>query len=132
MRCETAEYVGYRMSQAREALDVARLSFDNGHLNSTVNRLYYSCFYAVSALLLCEGHQSSKHTGIRSLFDRHWVKPGRFPVEMARFYRALFSRRQQGDCEDLVYFEHEEVQTWLAEADAFITRISEEVEKLFP
>jgi len=44
--------------------------------NPCVNRLYYACFYAVSALLIQQGLSSSKHTGVRSLFNRHYVKTG--------------------------------------------------------
>ena len=130
MKPETAEYVRYRTGQSQEALGAAGLCLEKGHLHSAVNRLYYACFYSVSALLLCEDFQSSKHTGIRSLFDLHWIKPGRLPVEMARFYRDLFKYRHQGDYEDMVSFSRDEVQAWFREAEALIARISEDIAKL--
>lgn len=43
---------------------MAELALGNGYLHGTVNRLYYACFYAVSALLLTEGFSSSRHSGI--------------------------------------------------------------------
>ena len=89
MKPEIVEYIRYRIEQSTEAFEVAKLSLENGLLRSSVNRLYYACFYVVSALLLCEDHRSSKHSGVRALFDRHWIKPGRLPVEMAQFYRAF-------------------------------------------
>jgi len=49
-----------------------------------VNRLYYSCFYAVSALLVRDGLSSLKHAGVRSLFKRHYVRTGKVPMELAR------------------------------------------------
>jgi uncharacterized protein (UPF0332 family) len=109
---------------------VAKLALTAGHLRSTVNRLYYACFYMVSALLFAEGHISSKHSGIRSLFDRHWIKTGRLPVEMSSFYRDLFNHRQQGDYDDFVDFASDDVQTWYDQTNAFVTRISDEIEKL--
>jgi uncharacterized protein (UPF0332 family) len=42
----------YRMSRAKETLQDAELLADGKRWNACVNRLYYSCFYAVSALLL--------------------------------------------------------------------------------
>jgi uncharacterized protein (UPF0332 family) len=102
----------------------------NGHLHDTVNRLYYSCFYIVSALLLCEGHSSSKHGGIVALFDRQWVKTGRVPVTMGRFYRHLFDFRQRGDCVDLVKFEAADVAEWHREAKGFVTTLTAQVRKL--
>ncbi len=130
MNPEIVGYVRYRLEQSEESLEVARLSLENGHLRSAVNRVYYACFYAVSALLLCEGFRSSKHAGIRALFDRHWIKPGRLPVEMAQFYRDLLKYRHQGDYEHLVSFAHDEVEAWFEEARAFVARISQEIEQL--
>jgi uncharacterized protein (UPF0332 family) len=66
----------YRMERARETLVEADLMAQIGHWNSCVNRLYYACFYAVSALLLQHNLSAAKHAGVRSLFNRHFVRPG--------------------------------------------------------
>lgn len=42
----------YRMSRANEALEDARILAREERWNACVNRLYYACFYAVSALLV--------------------------------------------------------------------------------
>lgn len=68
------ELVKYRLDRADEALEEAVLLADNAKWNTCVNRLYYSCFYAVSALLAKDDLSSSKHTGVRSLFNLHYVK----------------------------------------------------------
>ena len=78
--------------------------------NACVNRLYYSCFYAVSALLARDGLSSSRHTGVRSLFNRHYVRPGKVPRELARLYNDLFERRQEGDYADFVRFQADQVR----------------------
>jgi uncharacterized protein len=49
MTPETRILVQYRLDRAREALAEAVLLLDSGHANTGVNRLYYACFYAVSA-----------------------------------------------------------------------------------
>ena len=128
MTPEEIDYVRYRMARAEETMQVAKLVFENGHLHDTVNRLYYACFYAVSALLFTEGLSSSRHTGIRSLFDRHWIKTGRLPVEMARFYRRLFKYRHEGDYAR-VTFNREHVQDWLEQAEAFIAETTKQIEE---
>lgn len=104
MKPEIRELVRYRVARAVETLEVARWSLQTGHLHSTVNRLYYACFYTVAALLLTENLSSSKHTGIRSLFARHWIKTGRLPREMGDLYYNLFEHRQKGDYADLATF----------------------------
>jgi uncharacterized protein (UPF0332 family) len=123
MTPETAELVRYRLARATESLAEAKLLLTNDHVRTAVNRLYYACFYAVSALLLTEGHSSPKHSGIRALFDQHWIASGRLPKDMGRLYRRLFDSRQQGDYADLVTFDPAEVRLWLEDAGAFVERI---------
>jgi hypothetical protein len=125
---ETAELVRYRLTRAHESLAEARLLLANDHVRTAVNRVYYACFYAVSALLLAEGHSSPKHSGIRALFDQHWIVPGRLPKSMGRFYRQLFDSRQKGDYADLVTFDRTEVGAWLHEAEKFVEQVTRSLE----
>ncbi len=120
MTSEAEDYIRYRLSRADESLEEARLLLQNGHLNGAVNRLYYGCFYSVSALLYTEERFSAKHSGVRALFDQHWVNTGRVPAEMGRVYRRLFERRQKSDYADLVSFEKPQVVEWLREAEQFV------------
>ncbi len=109
MKPETIAYIRYRMAGAEETLQAAKLLFEGGHLPDAVSRLYYACFYMVSALLWTEKLSSSKHTGIRSLFARHWIKTGRLPAELGRFYHHLFEFRHQADY-GRVTFKREDVE----------------------
>ena len=49
---ERKEYVNYRIESAHKTFDAAKILAENGFWNSAVNRLYYSLFYAVNALLV--------------------------------------------------------------------------------
>ncbi len=130
MKPEVAELVRYRLARARESLAEAELLLGNDHVRTAVNRLYYACFYAVSALLLTEGHSSPKHSGVRALFDQHWIVPGRLPRDIGRFYRQLFDARQKGDYVDLVTFDRAEASIWIAEAGNFVEQVARLVESL--
>ena len=46
------------------------------------NRLYYSIFHAVSALLIKDGHKVSTHKGTLVMFGQHYVKTGIFPADL--------------------------------------------------
>lgn len=129
MKPETVQYVRYRAARARETLDSAKLLLDDGRLHDTVNRLYYACFYAVSALLLTDDLSSSKHAGIQALFNRNWINTGRLPGRVGHFYHLLFDRRQKGDYRDLVTFNPNEVHAWFDEAGEFVARITEQIEE---
>lgn len=100
MKAYDGDVVQYRRDRAFEALDEAQLMAETKHWNTCVNRLYYACFYIVSRLLEQNGHSSSKHTGIRSLFNRHFVKNGAISRRLAAVYNDLFERRQESDYGD--------------------------------
>jgi len=123
------ELVSYRLQRAHETLADAHILADAGRWNPCVNRLYYACFYAVSALLIQEGLSSAKHTGLRSLFNRHFVKTNKVPKDKARIFNDLFERRQEGDYVDFVSFEESQVLPWLPEAEAFVQNLADLIEK---
>jgi uncharacterized protein (UPF0332 family) len=52
MTSETRTLIAYRLQRAREALDEAALLLERNYINTFVNRVYYACFYSVTALLL--------------------------------------------------------------------------------
>ena len=120
----TKEVVLYRLQRAKETLEDARILANTDRWNACVNRLYYACFYAVSALLVHHGLSSSKHSGVRSLFNRNYVKTGKVPKELAQIYNDLFERRQESDYVDFVRFEESQVRLWISHAERFVEQIS--------
>ncbi len=114
----------YRIGRASESLEDARILAGRQRWNACVNRLYYACFYAVSALLVRDGMSSSKHAGVRSLFNRQFVKTGTVPKELARIYNDLFERRQEGDYIDFVNFQESQVIPWISKAEELVGFIS--------
>jgi uncharacterized protein (UPF0332 family) len=78
----------------------------------------------VSALLLFHGLTSSKHSGVRSLFNQHFVKTDKVPKALAQVYNDLFARRNEGDYVDFVRFSAAQVEPWMKGAEAFVRAIS--------
>lgn len=117
--------IHYRIARARETLVEADLMAQTGHWNACVNRLYYACFYAVTALLLQHGLSASRHSGVRSLLNRHFVRTGAIATELGLLYGDLFEGRQQGDYHDLVRFEEQQVRPWISQAQHFVARIED-------
>ncbi|HBQ28508.1 MAG TPA: DNA-binding protein [Desulfotomaculum sp.] len=120
MKEETFLLVDYRFERAKESLEEAKILLEKGHANTFINRLYYACFYAVSALLLAKGLSSAKHSGIRSLFHRNFIKPGIIDIELGQLYDRLYDSRQKADYADLVRFDLNEVSFWLEETEKFV------------
>ncbi|HIJ66512.1 MAG TPA: HEPN domain-containing protein [Candidatus Hydrogenedentes bacterium] len=119
----------FRLAQAEEALEDARILLGRARLQGAVNRLYYACFYAVTALLFSERHAAARHKSLLLLFDRHWVGTARVPREMGRFFHRIFERRQRGDYGEKAAFQRGDVAAWLAETETFVARISNEIDR---
>ena len=119
------DLIAYRLSRADETLKDARVLAKSGRWDACVNRLYYACFYAVTALLMLDGLSSSKHSGIRSLFNKHFVKSEKVPKKLAAIYNDLFERRQEVDYIDFINFSEEQVMPWISKAEEFINFISD-------
>jgi hypothetical protein len=93
MKKEIRTLVLYRLNRADESLEEALILLERDHINTFVNRLYYACFYAVTALLLSKVLSSSKHSGVRALFHQNFVKNGLINKEMGKYYDKLFDTR---------------------------------------
>lgn len=117
------ELVRYWVEKADESLDSASDEMHAGRLSFSVNRIYYACFYAVSAALLQEGHQFKKHSGVRAAFHQHLVKKGLISHEHGKLYDELFEARQRGDYIELVRFEKELVEKWLQSSKGFVKAV---------
>jgi len=99
------DYINYRINNSKEALSSAKLLADNQHWNATINRLYYSCFYIVSALLYKNNINAKKHSGLKHQFTLHFIKTGIIDKNVARVYLRLCDWRQKSDYDDFDDFD---------------------------
>lgn len=123
MKKELVDLIKYRLKKSKETLQDAKVLFEKASLTSTVNRIYYAMFYAVSGLLLSKNLSSSKHSGIRSLFNKEFVNKGLVDKKLGKFYSKIFEERQEGDYKDFIKFDNNIVRSWLEDADDFIKKI---------
>ena len=115
--------IGLWLKKADEALASAELELNAGHINFTVNRLYYACFYAVTAILLRDGKQFARHSAVKSEFVRTYIKSGQIDEKWNKFYQKLFDDRQEGDYIPTATFETSDVKARLQQARDFIDSI---------
>ncbi len=124
---ERIEYVRYRMESAYNTLNAAKVLAENGYWNSTVNRLYYSVFYAVNALLVLHEIKTKSHSATKSQFSVHFVKTGKFEKRFGRLFSELFDWRQKGDYENIFDYDSDSVQPLFAPVEEMIKRIEKEI-----
>jgi len=120
----SGELIKYRYLRALETCEEAIILARENHWNTTANRLYYTCFYAVSALLLKKGFSISTHNGVKTEFHKSFVKSGIIPKQLGRTYSRLFNLRQEGDYMDFKRLEKEDIDPFFQEAKEFIAFIT--------
>ena len=122
--------IGYRLQRARETLGDAHLLSDRkGSLWSVINRAYYGMFYAVLALLTSVDKGASKHSGVLTLFDEHFIKPGQLPREMSKAIHKAFELRQICDYRELATLNEEQATEVLTLADEFVDKVGQFLER---
>ncbi|MCA1760663.1 MAG: HEPN domain-containing protein [Bacteroidales bacterium] len=118
-----AELIKYRISRAWEAYEEAIILSKENHWNTVANRLYYSCFYIASALLLQQGKRFESHKGVKSEFHRSFVKEGIVNKESGKTFNRLFNLRHEGDYADFKRLTEEDISPFLNETKKFITEV---------
>lgn len=120
MNNKYTKLIKYRLEKADITLKAAISLYNDGYLESATNRIYYALFYSVTALVQTKSFSSSKHAGIKSFFNREFVKTGIVDKNLGWLYSDLFKKRQRGDYEDFVTFEKEEVKDMLQRAEQLL------------
>lgn len=113
------DYIQYRIDRSAELFDDARLLSDNRRWRSCVNRLYYSTFNLVDALLTLDNVSTKTHDGLKTMFLQLYIKSGKIETDYGKLYSKLIDWRQESDYSVYVDFE-----------DADVIPLIDQVEKL--
>lgn len=117
------DIVAYRLRKANQLLHDVDVLIENELWNSTINRMYYACFHAVSALLIKNGIQVKTHMGVRQAFGLHFVKTGLISLEFGRVFSRIYDKRQSSDYDDFIEFTKEEVEKLYPQIKAFVMAV---------
>lgn len=123
MTKEQNDYINYRLQRASGTLNDARLLAEHERWNSSINRLYYACFYAVSALLYFHSIEAKTHKGVRIKFMSEFIKTGLFDKEYGKLFSDLYDWRQEGDYSDFVSFDKDLTMPLIKKSEGFIALI---------
>ena len=130
MKCKRKELVRYRLSNGEEKLRSAKILLENGQFKDSASRSYYAMFSAVRALLAVKNLNSTKHSGIISLFNQHFVKTGLVDRVCGRILMNAREIREKGDYGDFYLLSKKEAEAQLKNAKTFVEEIRRVLEKL--
>ena len=117
------EYIAYRLNKAEEVFEAAKILYDAAQWNSCINRLYYSCFYAASALLMRRDIGAKSHSGVIAKFSETAVVSGEMTSDEYRVYSKLLNWRTKGDYSDLFDFCKDDVDDVMQPTRIFIDKV---------
>jgi len=119
------EIVRYRIENAHRTMDEVSSHMANGFYNTAVNRMYYACYYAASAMLVAEHITTKSHDGVKQMFSLHFVKTGKVPVDLGKSYSRLFDKRTKGDYNDLFDNDQTVCEELYPEAKNFVESLTQ-------
>ena len=96
---------------------------ENEIFTISMNRVYYSMFYAVQALLALYKVSFTKHGQVKGYFNRELIKTGIFSVDMGKLYNKVFEYRQKFDYVDFAVPDRNMVSEYIEKAREFHSKI---------
>jgi uncharacterized protein (UPF0332 family) len=114
------EIVIYWLEKAQQDLASAKENLSAGRLQNSVRDAYFACFHSFSAELIKAGKTFRKHSEVRAILHRDYVKGKKLSVEWGKHYDWLFDNRQKADYRPLVDFDVEQVREIIEKSEGFL------------
>jgi uncharacterized protein (UPF0332 family) len=117
--------IKYRIEQAHEAIEAAKILIDSNKLKSAVNRIYYGMFYILSAMALKHRFNTSKHQGIIAWFNKEFIKNKKIDRKYGAILNDAFDNRSESDYGVLIELDKGDVLKSFEDMKEFISTIEE-------
>ena len=117
----------YRIDQAKETINVAKLCFENGHYKDAINRAYYAAFYAVIAVLALDNIDFKRHKDVVATFNRDYIASGMYEKEIGRLLSRLQKKRENSDYDDFYIASKEEAEDQIKFAEQIVMSITNKI-----
>lgn len=91
------QMVANRIHLAEKTTAQVEFCLANNQPEIAFNRIYYGMFYAMQALALTLGFETSKHQQLIGWFNKNFVHAGIFPKEFTAYVKKAFDARMDAD-----------------------------------
>lgn len=115
----------YRLQQADESLRASKNCFDNGFYKDSINRSYYSAFYAIKAVLAIGKIDFKRHKDVIAYFNKNYVHTEIFPKSMGRRIADASKIREDSDYDDEFVVKVEDTFAQIQTAEDLIKLVEE-------
>ncbi|MFD2573689.1 HEPN domain-containing protein [Spirosoma soli] len=112
--------IAFRQQKSDRVWAEAMSMIRDEHWEGAANRMYYSAFHAVSALLLSEDIPVKSHSGAKAMLELHIIKSGRIEMKWSKLYTKLYENRTDSDYEDFAVFNADDILPLVPQTEEFI------------
>ncbi len=119
----------YRLQQSKESLKAAKSCLESGFYRDSINRSYYSAFYAIKAVLAFGTVDFKRHKDVVAYFNKEYVATNIFSREVGRRLGTLKQLREKSDYDDFYVASKEKAEEQLETAEMILQSVTKYSEK---
>lgn len=109
----------YRLDNAAEKLESAKILLDAGKYKDSIGRSYYAIFSSVRAVLANDKVDFSKHAGVIAYFQKEYIKTGTFDKKYSKYLQSAFQIRNSCDYDDFFIVSKQDAEEQYQRAEEF-------------
>ncbi len=121
------DLINYRLKRSEETAVETELALNHNKFNLAENRIYYSIFYIIQALAILYDFSTSKHTTLKGWFNKEFIHTGKLEDKLYKIYNRAFDKKQEGDYDDFVTFEKEEIIEDIKNMKIFLVEVKKSI-----
>jgi uncharacterized protein (UPF0332 family) len=114
------DIIKIKIGRAVKTLLEADKMIEFNFYRAALNRLYYACFYAATALTYKKDILTKTHSGVKQMLGLHYVSPDIITKRLGTFYANIFMSRLGSDYDDLAEPDPEMVKEYAILAKEFV------------
>ena len=119
------ELINIRTKKANATIKGVKLLIESDYISFAMNRIYYSAFYIVSALVLLDGKSFTKHYQLIGYFNKAYLKTDIIERKLGSILNSAFERRNLIDYDDYFSITKSEVNKYYSQMRKFIKIIEQ-------
>lgn len=123
------EMCKYSIEKANDELDTSELLLKNKKFSKSLNSSYYAIFHATRGLLIADGLQRSKHSGLIAEFIKRYIAEGKIDKKYSKIIKTAEKIRIESDYKFFYIVSREETEVQLKNARDFVAEITKYLEK---
>jgi uncharacterized protein (UPF0332 family) len=113
------EEIAAYLERAEQSIRAARMLVAEGYYDFAASRAYYAAFYSSVAILLSEGLDFRKHSGVVASIHQRFVRTGKLSKEQGKDLNWLFELRNIADYGGVIHVSLSQAEQAIRAAESF-------------